>query len=108
VPVEIKVALLAFVLILGSCSCAVRKPVLLPQPIIRYGCEDGWTLAGKTCYIHLSAADAKKVNMSTGAAGDVSIFSAACADAEEPGMVVCNKPATVQHIAPGQIPQAME
>jgi hypothetical protein len=81
--------------------------VLLPQPIIRYVCEDGWTLAGKTCYIHLSAADAKKVNMAIGSAGDVGALSAVCAGAEA-GMVVCEKPATVQYIAPGQVPQAME
>ena len=105
-PVRIKVALLVFVLFLGGYSCAVRRPVLLPQPIIRYVCEAGWTLTGETCYIHLQAVDAKKVNMAIGSAGDVSIFSATCA-AEEPGMVVCNKPATVNHIAPGQVPQAM-
>jgi hypothetical protein len=106
-------ALAALWLAYALCSCR-HRPVLLPQPIIRYVCEDGWTLAGKTCYIHVQAKDAKKVNMATGAAGDVTIFSAACADAEEPGMVVCKKPATVghappavRHIAPGQVPSAM-
>jgi hypothetical protein len=98
-------AIAALWLAYALCSCR-HRPVLLPQPIIRYGCEADWTLAGKTCYIHLSTADAKWVNMATGAAGDVSIFSAACVGAE-PGMVVCKKPATVQHIAPGQVPQAM-
>ena len=87
------------------CSCR-HRPVLLRKPIIRYRCEDGWTLTGKICYVHVSAADVKKLNLATGAAGDVSIFSAACVGAE-PGMVVCKKPATVQHIAPGQVPQAM-
>ena len=106
-PMRTKVALLVLILLLGGYSCVARRPVPLPQPIIRYGCENGWALAGKTCYIHLSSADAKKVSVAIGSAGDVSIFSAACA-AEEPGIVVCKKPATVQHIAPGKIPQAME
>ena len=101
-------ALAALWLAYALCSCR-HRPVLLPQPIIRYGCEDDWTLAGKTCYIHIQAADAKKVNMAIGSAGDVGVLSAVCAGAEDhPGMVVCEKPATVQYIAPGQVPQAME
>ena len=94
-------ALAALWLAYALCSCRHRPAVRLPQPIIRYICEAGWTLTGETCYIHLQAADAKKVSVAIGSAGDVSIFSATCA-AEEPGMVVCKKPATVNHTRSGR------